>query len=395
MSHRKSESSSSSSSVLTDNNVPSFERCDDVGGLGSTTTEPEDLSPPSNNRCTQHHQQQRPVQSRSATPKYLLELQNDRWILQTVMQGVSAPFFQHASRLLESEIARVENKLGRELVMTVLSDGNDHHHRSAESTIAKCYFSATDDRTDTDLVDADPCSSSALLYQSLLINEESNSLPSSLKQDSATAPRASDGDFDILSSSPDDLIMGKARVSDNAQAVLTLEEKVMLPVSDNPEYNFIGRLMGPRGMTIKRLEQETGCRLLVRGRGSIKNAAREETLRRKPGFEHLNENLHILIQAKDTADNVREKLKCGVDAVQAILKPVDNDELKQKQMRELAIINGTYRPVQNHHRLPVLQPPLPVLKPWSLLTSPTGSGRQQQQQKSKTFFCEDAILNML
>lgn len=101
--------------------------------------------------------------------------------------------------------------------------------------------------------------------------------------------------------------------------VVTVEEKVAVPVDTNPEYNFIGRLMGPRGMTIKRLEQETGCRLLVRGRGSIKNAVKEETLRRKLGFEHLNENLHILVQAKDAKNRAQIKLNRGVEAIKQML----------------------------------------------------------------------------
>ena len=37
------------------------------------------------------------------------------------------------------------------------------------------------------------------------------------------------------------------------------------------KFNFVGRLLGPRGMTAKQLEMETGCKILIRGRGSMRD----------------------------------------------------------------------------------------------------------------------------
>ena len=33
----------------------------------------------------------------------------------------------------------------------------------------------------------------------------------------------------------------------------------------------MGRILGPRGMTTKQLEQETGCKIMVRGKGSMRD----------------------------------------------------------------------------------------------------------------------------
>lgn len=41
-----------------------------------------------------------------------------------------------------------------------------------------------------------------------------------------------------------------------------------------PQYNFVGRILGPRGNSLKRVEANTDCRVLIRGRGSIKDPAR-------------------------------------------------------------------------------------------------------------------------
>lgn len=40
------------------------------------------------------------------------------------------------------------------------------------------------------------------------------------------------------------------------------------------QFNFVGRILGPRGMTAKELEQYTGCKIMVRGKGSMRDKAK-------------------------------------------------------------------------------------------------------------------------
>ncbi|CAJ0568175.1 unnamed protein product, partial [Mesorhabditis spiculigera] len=98
-------------------------------------------------------------------------------------------------------------------------------------------------------------------------------------------------------------------------------------------------------MTAKQLEQETGCKIMVRGKGSMRDKKKEELNRGKPNWEHLNEELHVLIQVEDTQNRAKVKLQRAVDEIKKLLVPAPEgeDELKRKQLMELAIINGTYR----------------------------------------------------
>ncbi|XP_065347124.1 protein held out wings isoform X3 [Cloeon dipterum] len=125
----------------------------------------------------------------------------------------------------------------------------------------------------------------------------------------------------------------------------TLTEKVYVPVKEHPDFNFVGRILGPRGMTAKQLEQETGCKIMVRGRGSMRDKKKEEQNRGKPNWEHLNDELHVLITVEDTENRAKLKLQRAVDEVKRLLIPQADgeDELKKRQLMELAIINGTYR----------------------------------------------------
>ncbi|XP_045197734.1 protein quaking-B-like isoform X3 [Mercenaria mercenaria] len=127
--------------------------------------------------------------------------------------------------------------------------------------------------------------------------------------------------------------------------IVTLSEKLFVPVKEHPEFNFVGRILGPRGMTAKELEQYTGCKIMVRGKGSMRDKAKEEQNKGKPNWEHLNEELHVLITVEDTRNRSELKLIKAVEEVKKLLVPSPDgeDDLKKRQLMELAIINGTYR----------------------------------------------------
>ncbi|XP_042873901.1 protein held out wings-like isoform X1 [Penaeus japonicus] len=132
---------------------------------------------------------------------------------------------------------------------------------------------------------------------------------------------------------------------DPVGASVTLSDKVYVPVKEHPEFNFVGRILGPRGMTAKQLEQETGCKIMVRGKGSMRDKKKEEQNRGKPNWEHLNEELHVLITVEDTENRAKLKIQRAIEEIRKLLVPSADgeDELKKRQLMELAIINGTYR----------------------------------------------------
>ncbi|KAL7186821.1 hypothetical protein ACSBR2_028527 [Camellia fascicularis] len=121
--------------------------------------------------------------------------------------------------------------------------------------------------------------------------------------------------------------------------------RVDIPVDQYPNFNFVGRLLGPRGNSLKRVEASTECRVLIRGRGSIKDPVKEEMMRGKPGYEHLNEPLHILVEAELPVEIVDARLMQAREILEDLLKPVDEsqDFYKKQQLRELAMLNGTLR----------------------------------------------------
>ncbi|PSS33087.1 Branchpoint-bridging protein [Actinidia chinensis var. chinensis] len=112
---------------------------------------------------------------------------------------------------------------------------------------------------------------------------------------------------------------------------LKLFKKLYIPVKAYPTYNFIGLIMGPRGNTQKKLEQETGAKILLRGKGS--------KAPNKPDISD-GDDLHVLIKAE-----TQFSLDAAVKMVEKLLIPVDEgmNDHKRAQLEELAKMNGTYR----------------------------------------------------
>lgn len=81
-------------------------------------------------------------------------------------------------------------------------------------------------------------------------------------------------------------------------------DKVYIPVKEFPEINFFGLLVGPRGNSLKKMERESGAKISIRGKGSVKEG------KGKPDqfAEDAEEDLHCLVMA-DSDDKVATCVK--------------------------------------------------------------------------------------
>ncbi|KAJ9620541.1 Branchpoint-bridging protein [Taxawa tesnikishii (nom. ined.)] len=122
------------------------------------------------------------------------------------------------------------------------------------------------------------------------------------------------------------------------------QEKVYVPVNDYPEINFIGLLIGPRGNTLKKMEAESGAKIAIRGKGSVKEGKGRSDAAHASNQE---EDLHCLIMA-DTEEKVNKAKKLVHNVIETAASiPEGQNELKRNQLRELAALNGTLRDDEN------------------------------------------------
>ncbi|TPP59433.1 Splicing factor 1 [Fasciola gigantica] len=120
-----------------------------------------------------------------------------------------------------------------------------------------------------------------------------------------------------------------------------ITDKVFIPQDNHPDINFVGLLIGPRGNTLKALEKETGAKVIIRGKGSVK----EGKLGRRDGLPMPGEDepLHAFVSAP-TAEAVQKAVKKINEIIrQGIEVPESQNDLRRAQLRELALLNGTLR----------------------------------------------------
>ena len=129
-------------------------------------------------------------------------------------------------------------------------------------------------------------------------------------------------------------------------------DKVFIPQEDYPEINFVGLLIGPRGTTLKMLEKDTNAKIIIRGKGSIK----EGKIGRKDGqpLPGEDEPLHAYITGAsyEIVAKACEKVREIVN--QAIEQPGGENDLRKTQLRELALLNGTLRENDSLNKLKII-----------------------------------------
>jgi len=95
-------------------------------------------------------------------------------------------------------------------------------------------------------------------------------------------------------------------------------EKVYIPVKEFPEINFFGLLVGPRGNSLKKMERESGAKISIRGKGSVK----EGKARPDQYAEDAEEDLHCLVLAETD-----EKVAACVRMINKVIETVSGIEL--------------------------------------------------------------------
>ncbi|KAJ3512878.1 hypothetical protein NLJ89_g3259 [Agrocybe chaxingu] len=126
-------------------------------------------------------------------------------------------------------------------------------------------------------------------------------------------------------------------------------DKVYIPVKEFPEINFFGLLVGPRGNSLKKMERESGAKISIRGKGSVK----EGKARPDQYADDAEEDLHCLVIA-DSEDKVIACVKMinkVIETVRLVQRPPPplkgKNDHKRNQLRELAALNGTLRDDEN------------------------------------------------
>lgn len=124
-----------------------------------------------------------------------------------------------------------------------------------------------------------------------------------------------------------------------------IRKKIYLPQDG---VNYIGLLIGPKGMFQKKLEGESGCKILIRGRGSQKEG--------QPPQPDDDDDQHVLIMG-DTQDAVER----GIASCNRIINADEETRnmIRKEQLKVAAEINNDNKLTVDESMLTPYGPPSP------------------------------------
>jgi splicing factor 1 len=110
-----------------------------------------------------------------------------------------------------------------------------------------------------------------------------------------------------------------------------ITKRVPIPNERYPDINFSGMILGPRGINHKRMEEESGCQISIRGRGT-RGQLESQT------EEELNMPMHVCIMGED-----EEKISAGIKMIEPLIDPLhpDFESERLRGLEQLALITGT------------------------------------------------------
>lgn len=147
-------------------------------------------------------------------------------------------------------------------------------------------------------------------------------------------------------------------------------DKVYIPVKEFPEINFFGLLVGPRGNSLKKMERESGAKISIRGKGSVK----EGKSRPDAYADDAEEDLHCLILAEND-----EKVAACVRMINRVIETV--------------IISSWYsRPVRS--QLDRLHPPLKAKMTTSAINYASSLHSTVHYEMTRTKYAKTAVASV-
>nr|XP_023700504.1 KH domain-containing, RNA-binding, signal transduction-associated protein 2 isoform X3 [Paramormyrops kingsleyae] len=121
---------------------------------------------------------------------------------------------------------------------------------------------------------------------------------------------------------------------------IKLSERVLIPVQQYPKFNFVGKLLGPRGNSMKRLQEETGAKMSILGKGSMRDKGKEEELRKsgEAKYAHLSNDLHVLIEVFAPPGEAYSRMSHALEEIKKFLVPTCQEVLRLPDFIKTAYI---------------------------------------------------------
>ncbi|GMT28704.1 hypothetical protein PFISCL1PPCAC_20001, partial [Pristionchus fissidentatus] len=112
---------------------------------------------------------------------------------------------------------------------------------------------------------------------------------------------------------------------------IKVTKKILIPTFRHPRFNFVGKLLGPKGANLQAMAKQHKCHIYVLGRGSTKDRLKEQELLASgdPQYAHYGGPLHVKVETIAPAHVAYQRIAGVLDLLSKTLVPVrDGPELE-------------------------------------------------------------------
>ncbi|KAI6175006.1 KH domain-containing protein [Aphelenchoides bicaudatus] len=105
---------------------------------------------------------------------------------------------------------------------------------------------------------------------------------------------------------------------------IKLIRKILIPTFRNPRFNYVGKVLGPKGTTLQNIAKHFKCHVYILGRGSTRDRAKEEELLNSgdPNYAHYAGPLHVKVETNAPPALAYQRVSGVLDVLQQLLQPV-------------------------------------------------------------------------
>ncbi|KAI6204019.1 KH domain-containing protein [Aphelenchoides besseyi] len=105
---------------------------------------------------------------------------------------------------------------------------------------------------------------------------------------------------------------------------IKLIRKVLIPTFRHPRFNYVGKVLGPRGTTLQNIAKQFKCHVYILGRGSTRDRAKEEELLNSgdPNYAHYAGPLHVKIETNAPPALAYQRVSGVLEVLQQLLQPI-------------------------------------------------------------------------
>uniref|UniRef100_A0AAF5Q0A8 K Homology domain-containing protein n=1 Tax=Wuchereria bancrofti TaxID=6293 RepID=A0AAF5Q0A8_WUCBA len=108
---------------------------------------------------------------------------------------------------------------------------------------------------------------------------------------------------------------------------IKVSKKVLIPNFRHPHFNFVGKILGPKGATLQAMAKQFKCHIYVLGRGSTKDRAKEQELLQSgdPQYAHYGGPLHVKVETIAPAHVAYQRIAGVLEQLSGTLQPTRDE----------------------------------------------------------------------